>query len=35
VKAAFGNKAGSTLKNMIYKVFSQEVAKKSLGEVIE
>ena len=35
VKAAFGNKAGSTLKNMIYKVFRQEVAQKSLGEVIE
>lgn len=35
VKTVFGNKAGSTLKNLIYKVFSQEVAQKSLGEVIE
>ncbi|MGG6297639.1 hypothetical protein ACQ4M4_24865 [Leptolyngbya sp. AN02str] len=35
VKAVFGNKAGATLKNLIYKVFSQEVAQKSLGEVIE
>lgn len=35
VKAVFGNKAGSTLKNLIYRVFNQEVAQKSLGEVIE
>ena len=35
VKAAFGNKAGSTIKNIIYKVFQDEVTQKSLGEVIE
>jgi hypothetical protein len=35
VKSAFGKKAGSTLKTLIYNVFEQEVAQKSLGEVIE
>jgi hypothetical protein len=35
VKLAFGKKAGSALKNLIYKIFQQEVAQKSLGEVIE
>lgn len=35
VKVAFGNKAGSTLKNLIYRIFQQEVAQKTLGEVIE
>jgi len=35
VKKAFGQKAGSTLKNMIYKVFQEEVTKKTLDEVIE
>lgn len=35
VKTAFGNKAGSTLKNLIYSIFQREVAQKSLGEVIE
>jgi hypothetical protein len=34
VKGAFGKKAGSTLKNLIYDIFQQEVAQKSLGEVI-
>jgi hypothetical protein len=35
VKNTFGNKRGSTLKNLIYKIFNEEVAQKSLGEVIE
>lgn len=35
VKAAFGNKAGSTLKNLIYEIFQKEVTQKLLGEVIE
>lgn len=35
VKDAFGTKPGSKLKNLIYKIFSEEVAQKSLGEVIE
>lgn len=35
VKEAFGKKAGSTLKNLIYKVFQEEVAQKLMGEVIE
>ncbi len=35
VKDIFGRKAGSTLKNLIYQIFQQEVAQKSLGEVIE
>jgi hypothetical protein len=35
VKTAFGKKAGSTLKNLIYEIFVEEVSQKSLGEVIE
>lgn len=35
VKKAFGQKAGSTLKNMIYKIFQEEVTKRTLDEVIE
>jgi hypothetical protein len=35
VKAMFGDQAGSTLKRLIYEVFDQEVAQKSLGEVIK
>ena len=35
VKKVLGNKSGSTLKNLVYKVFSDEVATKSLGDVIE
>ncbi len=35
VKKAFGAKSGSALKTLIYKVFDQEIAKRSLGEVIE
>jgi hypothetical protein len=34
VKQVLGGKAGSTLKNMIYKVFDEEIANRSLGEVI-
>jgi hypothetical protein len=34
VKKVLGGKAGSTIKNLIYKVFDEEVAKRSLGEVI-
>jgi hypothetical protein len=35
VKAVLGNKAGSTLKNLVYETFDQEIAQRSLGEVIE
>jgi hypothetical protein len=35
VKKVLGKKSGSTLKNLVYKVFSTEVATKSLGDVIE
>jgi hypothetical protein len=35
VKEVLGKKTGSTLKNLVYKVFSAEVATKSLGDVIE
>lgn len=35
VKRVFGKKSGSTLKNLIYKVFSAEVGARSLGDVIE
>ncbi len=35
VKEAFGGKAGSTLKNMIYKIFQEEVTNRTLDEVIE
>jgi len=34
VKKAFGNKAGSTLKRLIYQLFDDEVAKRTIGEVI-
>jgi hypothetical protein len=34
VKSELGSKAGSTLKKLIYDVFDQEVAQRSLGEVI-
>jgi len=34
VKDAVGKLAGSTLKNLIYKTFSREVADRPLGEVI-
>jgi len=35
VKSAFGKKAGSALKNMIYEIFQEEVTKRTLDEVIE
>jgi hypothetical protein len=35
VKKLLGGKAGSTLKDLVYKVFGEEVANKSLGETIE
>jgi hypothetical protein len=35
VKKALGNRAGSTLKKLIYQVFEQEVAQRPLGETIE
>jgi hypothetical protein len=34
VKRVLGSKTGSSLKDMIYKVFDAEIAKRSLGEVI-
>jgi hypothetical protein len=33
VKSVFGNRSGSTLKTLIYKIFKQEVAQKSIGKV--
>lgn len=35
VKKAFGNKAGSTLKALVYDIFEKEVGQRPLGEVIE
>jgi hypothetical protein len=35
VKKILGNKNGSTLKNLIYRIFEDEVLKRSLGEVID
>jgi DNA-binding PadR family transcriptional regulator len=35
VKRVLGAKSGSSLKNLVYEVFSAEVARKSLGDVIE
>jgi DNA-binding PadR family transcriptional regulator len=34
VKKSFGNKPGSTLKNLIYETFGKEVADRPLDEVI-
>ncbi|MBB5234163.1 hypothetical protein [Deinococcus budaensis] len=34
VKKAFGGRAGSALKRLIYEVFDREVGQKKLGEVI-
>lgn len=34
VKSMLGNKNGSALKDLIYKVFEKEVADRKLGEVI-
>lgn len=35
VKSAFGLRSGTSLKDMIYKVFDEEVGRRRLGEVIE
>jgi hypothetical protein len=35
VKGVLGAKAGSTLKKLVYELFEDEVAKRSLGEVID
>jgi hypothetical protein len=35
VKQVLGGKAGSTLKDLVYKVFGEEVAERRLGEVIK
>lgn len=35
IKDAFGARSGSSLKDMIYKIFDKEVGKRRLGEVIE
>lgn len=34
VKKVLGNKKGTELKNLVYKIFNEEVAKLSMGEVI-
>lgn len=34
VKRTFGGKSGSSLKNLIYELFDQEVGKRPMGEVI-
>lgn len=35
VKKTFGNKNGTFLKNLIYRLFDQEVGKRPMGEVIQ
>lgn len=35
VKKVFGDKAGSSLKKLIYTVFDKEVGQRTLGEIIE
>lgn len=35
VKKLLGAKAGSTLKDLVYEVFGEEVAERQMGEVIE
>lgn len=35
VKSAFGSRSGTSLKDMIYKVFDEEIGRRRLGEVIE
>lgn len=35
VKGAFGARTGTSLKEMIYKVFDEEVGRRRLGELIE
>jgi DNA-binding PadR family transcriptional regulator len=34
IKGTFGNRSGNTLKNLIYKLFDEEVGKRRLGQVI-
>jgi hypothetical protein len=34
VKKAFGNRTGTALKNLVYQLFNDEVASRSLGQVI-
>lgn len=34
VKKSFGGKSGTALKNLIYKLFDEEVGKRTLGQVI-
>jgi hypothetical protein len=34
VKKTFGGKSGTVLKNLIYKLFDEEVGKRTLGQVI-
>jgi hypothetical protein len=35
IKKVFGNKSGSTLKKLIYRLFDEEVGRRPMGEVIE
>lgn len=35
VKTVLGGKAGSTLKDLVYKVFGEEVAERPIGEIIK
>lgn len=35
IKAAFGRKSGTYLKDMIYRLFDQEVSRREMGKVIE
>lgn len=35
IKATFGRKSGTYLKNMIYQLFDQEVGRREMGKVIE
>jgi hypothetical protein len=35
VKHVLGAKSGSALKNLVYKIFGAEVARKPLGDIIE
>ncbi len=34
IKKVFGNKSGSTLKNLIYRLFDEQVGQRPMGEVI-
>ena len=35
IKKVFGNKSGSALKKLIYRLFDEEVGRRPMGEVIE